>query len=62
MEKNEESTFKSNPGSMLQIFLELNIIEQIKQIQKNENLKDAREVIIRAIQNYSKKNIDFLQT
>ena len=59
MGKNEESTFKSNPGSMLQIFLELNIIEQIKQIQKNENLKDAREVIIRAIQNYSKKNIDF---
>ena len=59
MDKNEQSTFKSNPGSMLQIFLELNIIEQIKQIQKNENLKDEREVIIRAIQNYSKKNIDF---
>ena len=57
MDKNEQSTFKSNPGSMLQIFLELNIIEQIKQIQKNENLKDEREVIIRAIQNYSEKNI-----
>ena len=59
MNKNEQSIFKSNPGSMLQIFLELNVIEQIKQIQKNENLKDEREVIIRAIQNYSKKNIDY---
>ena len=59
MSKNGPLTFNSNPGSMLQIFLELDIIEQIKQIQKNENLKDEREVIIRAIQNYSKKNIDF---
>ena len=59
MNKNEQSIFKSNPGSMLQIFLELNVIEQIKQIQKNENLKDEREVIIRAIQNYSKNNMDY---
>ena len=59
MSKNGPLTFNSNPGSMLQIFLELDIIEQIKQIQKNENLKDEREVIIRAIQNYSKKNNDY---
>lgn len=57
MDDNEQSTFKSNPGSMFHIFLELNVIEQIKKIQKNENLKDEREVIIRAIQNYTKKNI-----
>lgn len=57
MVENEQSNFKLNPGSMLQIFLELDVIEQIKQIQKNENLKDERDVIIRAIQNYSKKNI-----
>jgi hypothetical protein len=41
---------------MVQIFLNSDILAQIKAIQNNENLKDEREVIIRAIQNYSKKN------
>ena len=41
---------------MFQIFLNSDILAQIKAIQNNENLKDEREVIIRAIQNYSKKN------
>ena len=41
---------------MFQIFLNSDILAQIKAIQNNENLKDEQEVIIRAIQNYSKKN------
>ena len=41
---------------MVQIFLNSDILAQIKAIQNNENLKDEQEVIIRAIQNYSKKN------
>lgn len=41
---------------MVQIFLNSDILAQIKTIQNNENLKDEQEVIIRAIQNYSKKN------
>ena len=41
---------------MVQIFLNSDILAQIKAIQDNENLKDEQEVIIRAIQNYSKKN------
>ena len=57
MDKNDESTFKLNPGSMLNLFLESNLLEQIKQIQKNENLKDESEVVIRAIQYYYEKNI-----
>ena len=40
---------------MVQIFLNSDILAQIKAIQNNENLKDEQEVIIRAIQNYSKK-------
>ena len=47
---------------MVQIFLNSDILAQIKAIQNNENLKDEQEVIIRAIQNYSKKNnSDFSQ-
>jgi len=57
MDKNDKSTFKLNPGSMLNLFLESNLLEQIKQIQKNENLKDESEVVIRAIQYYYEKNI-----
>ena len=49
MNKNEQSIFKSNPGSMLQIFLELNVIEQIKQIQKNENLKDEPSYDVKGV-------------
>jgi len=55
--ENEKSTFSSNSGPMFHIFLESELIEMIKHIQKNENLKDEREVIIRAIQNYIKKGI-----
>jgi hypothetical protein len=42
---------------MLNLFLESKLLEQIKQIQKNENLKDESEVVIRAIQYYYKENI-----
>ena len=57
MSKNEKSTFSSNSGSMFHIFLETKLIEMINHIQKNENLKDEREVIAHLIQDYSKKNI-----
>ena len=57
MSKNEKSTFSSNSGSMYHIFLETKLIEIINQIQKNENLKDEREVIAHLIQDYGKKNI-----
>ena len=56
MKGDKKSNFTVNPGSMFQIFLNSDILDQIKAIQNNENLKDEREVIIRAIQNYSKKN------
>ena len=57
MSKNEKSTFSSNSGSMFHIFLETKLIEMIKHIQKNENLKDEGDVIAHLIQDYSKKNI-----
>ena len=57
MTKNEKSTFSSTSGSMFHIFLESELIEMIKHIQKNENLKDESEVIIHLIQDYIKKNI-----
>jgi hypothetical protein len=57
MSKNEKSAFSSNSGSMYHIFLETKLIEIINQIQKNENLKDEREVIAHLIQDYGKKNI-----
>ena len=74
MIENDQTKIKLNPGSMIQIFLESHLIEQIKQIQKNENLNDERDVIVHLIQNYfkknvfdgihtkEKKNLDFLQT
>jgi hypothetical protein len=39
-------------GVMMDIFLEDTIEKQIKEIQKIENLKDERDVIYRALQNY----------
>jgi hypothetical protein len=57
MSKNEKSTFSSNSGSMFHIFLESELIEMIKHIQKNENLKNEGEVITHLIQNYVKKNV-----
>ena len=57
MSKNEKSTFSSNSGSMFHIFLETKLIEMIKHIQKNENLKDEGDVIAHLIQDYGKKNI-----
>lgn len=53
----DKSNFKSSPGSMLNFFVESSILKKITEIQKNENLNDEREVIIRAIQNYYKKTI-----
>ena len=55
MDKNDQSHLKLSSGSMLNIFLESNILEQIKKIQKNQNLKDERNVIIHAIEKYYEK-------
>ena len=55
MDKNDQSHLKLSSGSMLNIFLESNILEQIKKIQKNQNLKDERDVIIHAIEKYYEK-------
>lgn len=57
MDKNDQSHFKLSSGSMLNIFLESDIIEQIQKIQKKQNLKDEREVIIHLIQNHYDKII-----
>jgi hypothetical protein len=57
MDEQDQSHFKLRSGSMLNLFLESKLLEQIKQIQKNENLKDESEVVIRAIQHYYEKNI-----
>jgi hypothetical protein len=46
---------KPKRGVMMDIFLEDSIEKQIKEIQKVENLKDERDVIYRAIQNYFEK-------
>lgn len=53
----DKSNFRSSPGSMLNFFVESSLLEKITEIQRNENLNDEREVIIRAIQNYYKKTI-----
>ena len=55
MDKIDQSHLKLRSGSMLNIFLESSILEQIKKIQKSQNLKDERDVIIRAIENYYEK-------
>ena len=52
MDKIDQSHLKLRSGSMLNIFLESKLLEQIKKIQKNQNLKDERDVIIHAIENY----------
>ena len=52
MDKNDQSHLKLSSGSMLNIFLESYILDQIKKIQKNQNLKDERDVVIRAIEHY----------
>ena len=57
MDENDQSHFKLRSGSMLNVFLESNLLEQIKKIQKNQNLKDERDVVIRAIQYYYDKII-----
>ena len=57
MDKNDQSHLKLSSGSMINIFLESNTLEQIKKIQKNQNLKDERDVVIRAIQYYYDKII-----
>jgi hypothetical protein len=57
MSKNEKSTFSSNSGTMFHIFLESELMETIKHIQKNENLKNEGEVITHLIENYVKKNV-----
>ena len=57
MDENDQSHFKLRSGSMLNVFLESNLLEQIKKIQKNQNLKDERDVVIRAIEHYYKKII-----
>ena len=57
MDENDQSHFKLRHGSMLNIFLESNLLEQIKKIQKNQNLKDESDVVIRAIQYYYEKII-----
>ena len=55
MDKIDQSHLKLSSGSMLNIFLESNILEQIKKIQKNQNLKDERDAIIHAIEKYYEK-------
>jgi hypothetical protein len=55
MDKIDQPHLKLRSGSMLNIFLESSILEQIKKIQKSQNLKDERDVIIRAIENYYEK-------
>ena len=55
MDKIDQSHLKLRSGSMLNIFLESSILEQIKKIQKSQNLKDERDVIIRTIENYYEK-------
>ena len=55
MNKDEKSTFSSNSGSMFHIFLESELIEMIKHIQKKEKLKDEGDVITHLIQDYIKK-------
>ena len=57
MNKVEKSTFSSDSGSMFHIFLESELIEMIKHIQKKEKLKDEGDVITHLIQDYIKKNI-----
>ena len=55
MDKIDQSHLKLRSGSMLNIFLESSTLEQIKKIQKSQILKDERDVIIRAIENYYEK-------
>jgi len=57
MNKDEKSTFSSDSGSMFHIFLESELIEMIKHIQKKEKLKDEGDVITHLIQDYIKKNV-----
>ena len=52
MDENDQSHFKLRSGFMLNVFLESDLLEQIKKIQKNQNLKDERDVVIRAIEHY----------
>ena len=52
MDENDQSHFKLRSGFMLNVFLESDLLKQIKKIQKNQNLKDERDVVIRAIEHY----------
>ena len=52
MDENDPSHFKLRSGFMLNVFLESDLLEQIKKIQKNQNLKDERDVVICAIEHY----------
>ena len=57
MDNGDQTHFKLRSGSMLNIFLDSNLIEQIKKIQKNLNLEDESDVVIRAIHHYYEKII-----
>ena len=57
MDNGDQTHFKLRSGSMLNIFLDSNLIEQIKKIQKNQNLEDESDVVIRAIHHYYEKII-----
>jgi len=57
MDNGDQTHFKLRSGSMLNIFLDSNLIDQIKKIQKNQNLKDESDVVIRAIHHYYEKII-----
>ena len=57
MDNGDQTHFKLRSGYMLNIFLDSNLIDQIKKIQKNQNLKDESDVVIRAIHHYYEKII-----
>ena len=57
MDNGDQPHFRLRSGSMLNIFLDSNLIDQIKKIQKNQNLKDESDVVIRAIHHYYEKII-----
>ena len=57
MDNGDQTHFRLRSGSMLNIFLDSNLIDQIKKIQKNQNLKDESDVVIRAIHHYYEKII-----
>jgi len=57
MSKNDKVTFWSDDGSLYHLFLDSELIEMIKHIQKNEKLKNEGEVITHLIRNYVKKDI-----